>query len=105
MRSTPLKDFNMLRIKKGVDPVGTFQFVRKQVAAVYSDHRYKVIEVIGNKSHGPNTDPPIIYMELAEKSTGLLEQIISLPLSCFPGRVKPVFDTDEFWEQIKTGTV
>ena len=85
-----------LKIKKDIDPKGTFQWVRKQVAAVFSDHRYKVIEVTGNKSHGPNTDPPIIWMELAEKSAGMVEQIISLPLSCFPGRVKPVSEEDEF---------
>ena len=91
-----------LKIKKDIDPKGTFQWVRKQVAAVFSDHRYKVIEVTGNKSHGPNMDPPIIYMELAEKSTGMVEQLISLPLSCFPGRVKAVTDADEFWEQTKT---
>lgn len=91
-----------LKIKHGVSPIGTFQWVSKQVAAVSSYHRYKVIEVTGNKSHGPNADPPIIYMELAEKSTGMLEQIINLPLSCFPGRVKAVTDADEFWEQVKT---
>lgn len=92
----------MLKIKKGVNPVDTFQWVSKQVAAVSSYHRYKVIEVTGNKIYGPNADPPIIWMELAEKSTGMLEQIISLPLSCFPGRVKAVRDEDEFWEQTKT---
>ena len=95
----------MLRIKKEVDPVGTFQFVRKQVAAVYSDHRYKVIEVTGNRDNTPNQDSPVIWMELAEKSSGTMPQFISLPLSCFPGRVKPVFDTDEFWEQVKTVAV
>jgi hypothetical protein len=92
----------MLKIKKDINPIGTFQLVRIQLAGGYTWHKYKVIEVTGNASNTPNQDSPIICMDLAEKNPGTLQQFISLPLSVFgvgePNqRVMPLEGTDKFW--------
>lgn len=92
----------MLKIKKYINPIGTFQVVRIQLAGVYTWHKYKVIEVTGDATNTPNQDAPTIWMELAEINPGTLQQFISLPLSAFgvgePNqRVMPLEGTDKFW--------
>lgn len=93
----------MATLKREIDPIGTFQLVRIQLAGGYTWHKYKVIEVTGDATNTPNQDAPIIWMELAEKNPGTLHQFISLPLSAFgvgePNqRVMPLEGTDKFWE-------
>ena len=97
----------MVKIKKGIDPIGTSQLIRMQLAGAYTWQQYKVIEVTGDATNTPNQDAPIIWMELAEKNPGTLQQFISLPLSAFgvgePNqRVMPLEGTDKFWESGKT---
>lgn len=97
----------MLKIKKHINPIGTFQLVRIQLAGGYTWHKYKVIEVTGNASNTQNQDSPIIWMELAEKNPGTLQQFISLPLSAFgvdgPNQCVMQRDwTDKFWESGET---
>lgn len=91
-----------IKIKKGFNPVLTFQLVRLQIAAAYEWHKYKVIEVTGAKQNEPNQDGAVIWMELAEKSNGLAQEYFSLPLSCFDQRVLPNTEADKFWEQTKS---
>lgn len=91
-----------IKIKKGVNPVETFQLVRLQIAAAYEWHKYKVIAVTGAKQNEPNQDGAVIWMELAEKSNGRAQEYFSMPLSCFDQRVLPNTEADKFWEQVKT---
>ena len=92
----------MIRIKKEVNPVSIPVLVKFQVAARDAWHKYQIIEVTGDQKNAPNQDGPILWMELAEKNTGLLAQYISLPLSVFEGRVLPYGEMEPFWENVKT---
>ena len=94
--------FNNMKLKKGINPIGTTQRVRMQFKAEYSWHRYNVLEVTGDANNTPNDGGPVIWMELAEKNAGTLQQFISLPLSVFPQRVQPNEAGDKFWEDGKT---
>lgn len=99
----------MIKIKKGVNPVGTTQLIRQQVPTKFAWHKYNVIEVTGSGNFTPSEDGPIIWMELAEKNPGMLQQFISLPLSVFHQRVLPNEKADKFWEgkgaEVETGEV
>lgn len=92
----------MLKIKKDINPIGTFLLVRIQLSGGYTWQKYKVIEVTGNAINTPTQDSPIICMDLAEKNPRTLQQFISLPLSVFgegsPNqRVIEFEETDKFW--------
>ena len=87
-----------IKLKKGINPIGTSLLVRMQVKAEYTWHKYSVLEVTGDATNTPNQDPPVIWMELAEKNPGTLQQFIGLPLSVFPQRVLPNEAGDKFWE-------
>lgn len=91
-----------MRIKKGVNPVGTALLVRMQLKAGYTWHKYNVLEVTGDATNSPNQDGPIVWMELGEKNPGTLQQFISLPLSVFSQRVLPNGEGDKFWEETKS---
>lgn len=91
-----------MKLKKGINPIGTAQLVRVQIKAGYTWHKYNVLEVTGDATNTPSQDSPIIWMELAEKNPGTLQQFISLPLSVFPQRVLPNDAGDKFWEEGKT---
>lgn len=91
-----------LKIKKGVDPVGTTQLVRFQTNNEYYWHKYLVIEVTGAAENTPNQDSPVIWMELAERNPGTIPQFVSLPLSAFDQRVLCNTNEDKFWTNRKT---
>lgn len=91
-----------IKIKNGINPVGTFQLVRLQISADYEWHKYRVIAATGVAKNEPNQDGAVIWMELAEKSNGRAQEYFALPLSCFDQRVLPNIEADKFWEQTKT---
>lgn len=95
-----------MKLKKGINPIGTFQLIRMQLAGGYTWHKYKVIEVTGDDTNAPNQDGPTIWFELVEKNGGNLQQFFALPLSAFgvgkaEQRVMPLEGTDKFWDEGK----
>ena len=96
-----------MKLKKGINRIGTENLVRMKLAGGYTWHQYKVIEVTGDATNTPNEGGPVIWFELAEKNGGNLQQFFSLPLSAFgvgepSQRVMPLEQSDRFWDDVKT---
>lgn len=108
MRRAPLTNLrNMIKIKKGVDPVGSsFHIASIADGGKITWHRYNVSSVTGNGNHIPTGDT-VVHLEydFSVRSGNACAPALSYPLSVFVERTKgekprimPAELKDVFWE-------
>ena len=94
-----------IRIKKGVNPVGTEHYASMQSGPTSITAYYRVIAVTGVATHLPSEDEPVVYLRLNRKVARPVDTFISLPLSEFVSAFEQSTEGDIFWEDGKSVVV
>ena len=91
-----------IKIKKGVNPVGTEHYASMQSGPTSITAYYRVISVTGTATNAPNEDEPVVYLRLNRKIARPVDTFINLPLSVFVSIFEQSTEGDIFWEDGKS---
>ena len=87
-----------VKIKHGVDPIGTEHFIKMQTPQGLTEYKYRVHNATGLERHLP-TSEPVLYFEYHDvRKPDYPQRFFSLPLSSVHIFCRPETEGDQFWE-------
>ena len=87
-----------IKIKHGVDPIGTEHFIKMQTPEGLTEYKYRLIAATGMDKHLPSSEPIFFFLYAGERQEVYPQRHLSLPLSIVHIYCAPVTEGDQFWE-------
>lgn len=87
-----------VKLKKGINPVGTNHLLVMYGPSGAKQHKYRVRSVSGAEKHVPGIEPILSLSYAGGKTDVYPQNYITLPLSVFVADAIPVEKSDIFWD-------